>query len=36
MTKTTKAQYTLEFKREPVRLVEFGQSIAGATRTRSP
>jgi transposase len=33
MTKTTRAQYTLEFKREAVRLVESGQSIAAAART---
>ena len=30
MTKTTRARYTLEFKREAVRLVEGGQSIAAA------
>ena len=28
-----RARYTLEFKREAVRLVEGGQSIAGAART---
>ena len=33
MTKTARAQYTLEFKQEAVRLVEGGQSIAGAART---
>ena len=33
MTKTTSAYYTLEFKQEAVRLVEGGQSIAGAERT---
>ena len=33
MTKTTRARYTLEFKREAVRLVEAGQSIAAAART---
>jgi transposase len=33
MTKTTRARYTLEFKREAVRLVEGGQSIAAAART---
>ena len=32
MTKTTRARYTLEFKREAVRLVEGGQSIAAAAR----
>ena len=33
MTKTlTRARYTLEFKQEAVRLVEGGQSIAGAAR----
>ena len=32
MTKP-KARYTLEFKQEAVRLVESGQSIAGAART---
>jgi len=30
--KTARAQYTLEFKREAVRLVESGQSIAAAAR----
>jgi transposase len=30
--KTARAQYTLEFKQEAVRLVESGQSIAAATR----
>ena len=30
MTKTTRAQYTLEFKQEAVRLVRGGQSIAAA------
>ena len=33
MTKTARARYTLEFKQEAVRLVEGGQSIAGAART---
>jgi transposase len=33
MTKTVRAQYTLEFKQEAVRLVESGQSIAGAARS---
>src|ERR1700746_802791 len=33
MTKATRAQYTLEFKQEAVRLVESGQSIAAAART---
>jgi transposase len=34
MTNTTKrARYTLEFKQEAVRLVEGGQSIAGASRS---
>ena len=33
MTKTTRAQYTLEFKREAVLLVEGGQSITAAART---
>ncbi len=33
MTKTTRAQYTLEFKQEAVRLVRGGQSIATAART---
>ena len=28
-----RARYTLEFKQEAVRLVESGQSIAGAART---
>ena len=32
MTKATRAQYTLEFKQEAVRLVESGQSIAAAAR----
>ena len=32
MTKTARAQYTLEFKQEAVRLVEAGQSIAAAAR----
>ncbi len=32
MTKTTRAQYTLEFKQEAVRLVRGGQSIAAAAR----
>jgi transposase len=31
--KTTRAQYTLEFKQEAVRLVHSGQSIAAAART---
>ena len=30
--KTARAQYTLEFKQEAVRLVESGQSIAAAAR----
>jgi transposase len=29
----TRARYTLEFKKEAVRLVEGGQTIAGAART---
>lgn len=33
MTKLTRARYTLEFKEEAVRLVEGGQSIAGAARS---
>ena len=33
MTKTRRARYTLEFKREAVRLVEGGQSMAAAART---
>ena len=33
MTKTARARYTLEFKQEAARLVEGGQSIAGAART---
>ena len=33
MTKATRAQYTLEFKQEAVRLVESGQSIAAAARS---
>src|SRR5450631_3448771 len=33
MTKATRAQYTLEFKQEAVRLVESGQSIAEAARS---
>ena len=33
MTKSTRAQYTLEFKQEAVRLVESGQSIAAAARS---
>ncbi len=33
MTKTMRARYTLEFKKEAVRLVEGGQSIAAAART---
>ena len=32
MTKTLKARYTLEFKREAVRLVQAGQNIASAAR----
>jgi transposase len=32
MTKATGAQYTREFKQEAVRMVESGQSIAGAAR----
>lgn len=32
-TGTSRARYTLEFKQEAVRLVEGGQSIAGAART---
>ena len=33
MTKATRAQYTLEYKLEAVRLVESGQSIAAAARS---
>src|ERR1022692_3652482 len=33
MTKSTRAQFTLEFKQEAVRLVESGQSIAPAARS---
>ena len=33
MTKSTRAQFTLEFKQEAVRLVELGQSIAAAARS---
>ncbi len=33
MTRTTRAQYTLEFKQEAVRLVQNGQSIAATART---
>ena len=33
MTKSTRAQFTLEFKQEAVRLVESGQSIAAAARS---
>ena len=33
MTKPARTRYTLEFKQEAVRLVEGGQSIAGAART---
>ena len=33
MTKTTRAQYTLEFKQEAVRLVRGSQSIAAVART---
>ena len=33
MTKSRRAQYTLEFKQEAVRLVESGQSIAAAARS---
>lgn len=33
MTKMKRARYTLEFKAEAVRLVEGGQSIAGAARS---
>ena len=32
-TTSTRARYTLEFKREAVRLVEGGQSIAAAAQT---
>ena len=32
-TKSTRARYTLEFKREAVRLVEGGQSIAAVAQT---
>ena len=32
MTKAARAQYTLEYKQEAVRLVESGQSIAAAAR----
>ena len=33
MTKATRAQYTLEFKQEAVRMVESGQRIAAAARS---
>lgn len=33
MTKATRARYTLEFKREAVRLVEAGQSKASVAKT---
>jgi transposase len=33
MTKATRAQYTIEFKQEAVRMVESGQSIAAAARS---
>jgi transposase len=33
MTKSTRAQYTLEFKQEAVRLVESGQNIAAVARS---
>jgi len=33
MTKAIRAQYTLEFKQEAVRMVESGQSIAAAARS---
>lgn len=33
MTKTTRARYTLEFKREAVRLVDSGQSKASVAKT---
>jgi transposase len=33
MKKTVRSRYTLEFKREAVRLVESGQSIAAAARS---
>src|SRR6218665_227562 len=33
MTKTVRARYTLEFKKEAVRLVHGGQNIAAAART---
>lgn len=33
MTKTTRARYTLEFKREAVRLVESGQTKASVSKT---
>ena len=33
MNKTVRAKYTLEFKREAVRLVESGQTIASASRS---
>src|SRR6266496_2476922 len=33
MTKAARAQYTLEYKQEAVRLVESGQSIAAAARS---
>lgn len=33
MTKTTRARYTLEFKREAVRLVEGGQTQASVAKT---
>jgi len=33
MTKAIRAQYTIEFKQEAVRMVESGQSIAAAARS---
>lgn len=33
MTKTVRSRYTLEFKQEAVRLVQSGQSMAGAGRS---
>ena len=36
MTKTARARYTFEFKQTAVRLVDSGQSIAGAARASDP
>ena len=33
MTKTPRSRYTLEFKQEAVRLVDYGQSLAAVART---